>query len=74
MLDDEGEHPPISAVHDIEELSERARKGEVLEPHDLVAVGHTLGALSRLQRWVTDRAERAPTLSALIVFIDVEWE
>ena len=54
-FDDDGEHPPIAAIHDIEELSERANKGEVLEPYELVAVGNTLGALRRLQSWVTER-------------------
>ena len=71
-LDDEAEHPPVAPVHDVEELSHRAQKGEVLEPHELLEIGHTLGALSRLQRWVTEREERAPVLQGLVETISID--
>ena len=71
-LDAEGEHPPVASVHDIQDLSFRAEKGEVLEPEELVDIGNTLGALHRLRTWVHDRAERAPVLHELVSPIQID--
>ena len=71
-LDEEGHHPPLSAVHDIEELTHRAHKGEVLEPHELVDIGHTLEALHQLQRWATEHQALAPTLASVVEPVDID--
>ena len=64
-LEDEGETPPLSSIHDIGETTFRTTKGEVLEPHELQAIGQTLGAISRLGAWVAARGEDAPELAQI---------
>ena len=62
-LEDEGETPPLSAIHDISEPVFRTTKGEVLEPHELQAIGQTLGSVARLGTWVAARSEQAPEIA-----------
>jgi DNA mismatch repair protein MutS2 len=72
LLDNEGEHPPISALHDIEDVAYRAAKGEVLEPHELMAAGISLGAMARLSQWVNGRTKAIPLLVELASGIDID--
>jgi len=72
ILDDEGEHPPISAIHDVENLSYRSTKGEVLEPHELVEIGASLGAMSALSQWLNNRTENIPLLITLAEPIEID--
>ncbi len=48
---------------DVREQSRQARRGMVLEPEDLLAVGRTLSAARRIKKFFLERAERYPLLS-----------
>jgi len=56
---------PVGDVGDIGDIALRAAKGEVLDLSDLHAVGHTLTALSRLERTVKGWEEDLPVLEGL---------
>ena len=71
-LEDEGETPPLSAIHDISEPVFRTTKGEVLEPHELQAIGQTLGSVSRLGAWVSARSEQAPEIAEVAQGIAID--
>ena len=65
LLDDLGQRPALAGIHDVAELSYRASKGEVLEPHELVSIGQSMGAMSRLQSWLIGVEASVPELRAL---------
>ena len=73
LLDDMGQRPSLNAVHDVSAYSYRASKGEVLEPHELVEVGQSLGAMAALQAWAMGAETDIPELQALVepIAIDV---
>ncbi|MEC9391411.1 MAG: hypothetical protein VX944_15160, partial [Myxococcota bacterium] len=48
LLEDLGQRPSLNAIHDVSGYTSRAAKGEVLEPHELVEVGQSLGAMAAL--------------------------
>ena len=71
-LEDEGDVPPLSAIHDISAPVFRTTKGEVLEPHELQAIGQTLGSVSRLGAWISVRGELAPELAQVATGIAID--
>jgi DNA mismatch repair protein MutS2 len=72
LLEDIGERPPIAAIHEVAAVATRASKGEVLEAHELVAVGKSMRAMSKLSAWVGGREEPIPVLTALAAPIDID--
>jgi DNA mismatch repair protein MutS2 len=71
-LNDMGDQPPISAIHDIEALAHRASKGEALEAEDLIDIAAALAAMDQLARWIRGRPEAIPLLVALAEPIDID--
>jgi DNA mismatch repair protein MutS2 len=63
---------PVGDVGDIGDAASRAAKGEVLDLHDLQAVGHTLSALRHLERSVSGWDEDLPVLQGLAASIVLE--
>ena len=72
LLDDIGEQPPIVAIHEVAPVAVRASKGEVLEPHELVAVGQSMRAMANLSQWVSGREQAIPVLTELAAPIDID--
>ena len=71
-LEDHGDVPPLSAIHDISEPAFRTTKGEVLEPHELQAIGQTLGSITRLGSWILARADQAPEIAQVAQGIAID--
>ena len=61
---DRGGHPPLSGLADIAELVERVAQGVVLSPSDLLAIADLLRGAKRMRRYMEDKADVAPLLSA----------
>ena len=61
---DRGGHPPLSGLADIAELVERVAQGAVLAPSDLLAIADLLRGAKRMRRYMEDKADEAPMLSA----------
>jgi DNA mismatch repair protein MutS2 len=72
LLDDTGQQPPIKAIHEVAPVAVRASKGEVLEPHELVAVGQSMRAMANLSQWVNGREQAIPVLTELAAPIDID--
>ncbi|MEC8194043.1 MAG: Smr/MutS family protein [Myxococcota bacterium] len=72
LLEDLGQRPSLNAIHDVSGYTSRAAKGEVLEPHELVEVGQSLGAMAALQTWVMGAEADVPELHALVEPIAVD--
>jgi DNA mismatch repair protein MutS2 len=68
----EGIDVGVGGVADIREGLRRAGKGEVLEGHELLAIGRTLRALTRIEHTLDLHEELAPTLAqrASVIYID----
>jgi DNA mismatch repair protein MutS2 len=64
-LEADRDRMPVGAVGDVGAAVARAARGTVLEPGDLIAIGHTVVALDQLKGWLVVRAARAPTLDAI---------
>lgn len=56
---------PWGGIHDLRPVLRRSTLGAVLEPEELLAVVDTLRGMARLRRFLEERAERYPRLSAL---------
>ncbi|MBI2877199.1 MAG: endonuclease MutS2, partial [Candidatus Tectomicrobia bacterium] len=56
---------PMGGIHNLQHPLERARKGAVLEPRELLAVSDTLRASSRLKTYFYQRREYYPLLFRL---------
>ena len=72
MLEDMGHRPSLSSVHDIAAYAYRASKGEVLEPHELVEAGQSMGAMSQLQAWVNGSEADIPVLRSMVEPISID--
>lgn len=64
-LNGEGWELPVGAVRDVRPLSERAKRGGVLEPPELVGCARVLRALTRLKDFLDDRRDALPHLAVL---------
>ncbi|MEL6342964.1 MAG: Smr/MutS family protein [Myxococcota bacterium] len=62
---EEGMHVPTGGIGDIVEILDIAGAGQVLEGEQLREVGHCMGALSRLRRWLDEQRALAPSLRDL---------
>ncbi|MCL6610563.1 MAG: endonuclease MutS2 [Peptococcaceae bacterium] len=51
--------------YDVREQARRARRGVVLEPEDLLAVGRTLSAVRRVKKFFLERTGRYPLLAGI---------
>ncbi len=56
---------PLSSVAEVRPSLERAGKGAMLEPKELIAITHALFAFERTQEALLARKDRLPTLAAL---------
>lgn len=72
LLEDLGHRPTLSAIHDVVELTHRASKGDALEPHELVSVGQSMGAMANLQTWVLSSESPIPVLRELAEPISID--
>ncbi|HEY3358035.1 MAG TPA: Smr/MutS family protein [Polyangia bacterium] len=54
----------FGGIEDVAEAVALARKGGVLEPRDLIAIGDTLVGASRMRRHLTGRRDSCPLLAA----------
>ncbi len=71
-LEEQGRRLPIGGVGDVCMHTERASRGVVLEPVDLIAVRDSLEALEALKAWVVEAD--AEHLRALVDPIALDWE
>ena len=71
-LEDEGRRLPIGGVADVGAVAERASRGIVLEPADLIAVRDSLVALEALKAWIVEAD--SPALRDLVEPIELDWE
>ena len=69
-----GEAPPLDGVADLAEPLARARKGGLLEPRELFAVGATLRALRTMRDALARRAATSPRLADLAASLPEERE
>ncbi len=60
-----GHAPPLGGVSELEASLERARKGGVLGPAELLEAGSTLAALVACARFLGQQANEAPVLASL---------
>ncbi len=60
---DAGRSIPLSGVPDVVPAARAARRGGLLEPEQLIAVGHHLEAAARCRRYLADLEDEAPLLA-----------
>lgn len=61
---DRGGHPPLSSLAEVPEIVDRVGRGAVLTPGDLMILADMLRASGRMKRYMADKGEIAPLLSA----------
>lgn len=62
---DAGRSVPLSGVPDVVPAARAGRRGGLLEPEQLIAVGHHLEAAARCRRYLADLEDEAPLLAEL---------
>ena len=61
---DKGGHPPLSGLADITEIVGKVGRGGILPPPELLQVADLLRGSARMKRYMKDKTEEAPLLSA----------
>ena len=60
---DSGQSLPVGGLRDLRPLLAKAAGGEVLEPAEFLDIAQTCEGAGRLKRFLTERADRCPTLA-----------
>ena len=71
---EEDDRMPVAEVLDIQDALVTASAGRMLEGAELAGVGQCLVALEKVRLWVLERAEDAPTLTAMVEAIVIDPE
>ncbi|HWI60225.1 MAG TPA: endonuclease MutS2 [Symbiobacteriaceae bacterium] len=56
---------PLGGIHDLRAAVQRAIRGGILDPHDLLDLADTASAGRRLRKYLQENAEQAPILAAI---------
>ncbi len=60
-----GRSIPLGGIHDLRATLQRAARGGILEPHELLDVADTIASGRRLKKFLQEAKEDAPILAAL---------
>lgn len=56
---------PLGGIHDLRAAIQRAIRGGILDPHDLLDIADTAASGRRLRKFLSEHADQAPILSAI---------